>query len=234
MKNKILYIIMVCALGLITMTSCESDSTAGFTRITYYPTFTLLGESTELVPVGASYTDAGVVVMEGENDITSTVITNSNVNTEEIGVYAVTYTANNVDGLPGSARRTVVVYNPEISTDISGSYTTVGETRRVSGTTETPFSDYSISISQIAPGVFYCSDYMGGYYDQRAGYGSAYAMKGYFKLNADNSIEIISGDVAGWGDSYNYLSDAKYDAETESIYWELGYVTFSFYIYLAK
>lgn len=222
MKNKILTF-MICCLAVIGLASCD-ESSKGYTSITYYPVFTLLGDATEIVPVGGTFTDPGVIVMEGEEDITATVEINSNVNTSKIGVYTVTYSAVNVDGFFGSVTRTVAVYDPEPTADISGTYYTAEGTYRLYGDdTTTPFVGYEMNLTQVAPGIYYCTDYFGGYYEQRAGYGSAYAMKGYLKLNADNSIDILSGNVAGWGNSYESLDNAKYDPENGEIYWELAY-----------
>ncbi|KAA6320229.1 hypothetical protein EZS27_029971, partial [termite gut metagenome] len=132
---------------------------------------------------------------------------------------------------------TIIVYDPDVITDLAGTYTTAEGSYRywLSTGVIVPFSGYKINISYIVPGIFYISDYMGGYYDQRAAYGAAYAMKGYFKLNVDNTLDALSGDIAGWGDSFDSFENGKYDPDSGSLYWELGYGgSMVFYITLNK
>ena len=75
---------------------------------------------------------------------------------------------------------------------------------------------------------------MGGYYDQRAGYGSDYAMTGYFALNNDNTITALTADVAGWGDSADEIN-AAYNEATGEIDLEVAYAgSMIFYITLTK
>ena len=68
-----------------------------------------------------------------------------------------------------------------------------------------------------------------------AAYGAAYAMKGYFKLNADNTIEPLSSLLAGWGDSMDSMKEGKYDPETGQISWYIDYAgTMTFYVIMNK
>ena len=91
------------------------------------------------------------------------------------------------------------------------------------GGTITNYAGYTVKIKKAAPGIFYVSDFLGGWYDQRAGYGSAYAMTGYFQLLADNSLVQLSSYVAGWGDSADYCEGATYDPATGTISYVVGY-----------
>lgn len=63
----------------------------------------------------------------------------------------------------------------------------------------------------------------GGYYDQRAGYGSNYAMQGYIQLNPDNTITLLDSYVIGWGDSLDDMTDATIDPVTGQIKWTISY-----------
>ena len=65
-------------------------------------------------------------------------------------------------------------------------------------------------------------------------YGAAYAMTGYLKQNADNSLEILSGNVAGWGDSYSAMENLVYDETTGDISYILTYADMLFFITLTK
>jgi hypothetical protein len=217
--------------------SCEEETTQDISRVTHYVSLEMKGDQIVLVPVGSSYVDEGVVATEGEDDITSSVITRGSVNTSTIGLYYINYQAQNADGYSSSIERTIIVYDPDVTIDLAGTYTTADGSYRhwLSDGAKVLFSGYKINISYTAPGIFYISDYMGGYYDQRAAYGSAYAMKGYFKLNADNTLDALSGDIAGWGDSFASFENGKYDPASGSLYWELGYAgSMIFYITLNK
>ena len=57
--------------------------------------------------------------------------------------------------------------------------------------------DMEIVIFQMEPGIFISAISLGGWYDQRAGYGPDYAMVGKSELNDDNTITPLEGYVAG-------------------------------------
>ncbi|KAA6316400.1 hypothetical protein EZS27_033285 [termite gut metagenome] len=235
MMKKILYSLSLCL--AFVFISCEEDTTQDTSKVTHYVNFEMKGEQTVLVSVGTPYVDEGVVAIEGENDITSSVITAGSVDSSTIGLYYINYKAQNADGYSSSIERTIIVYDPDVTTNLAGTYTTAEGSYRYWLATDVKvlFSGYKIDVSLIAPGIFYISDYMGGYYDQRVGYGSAYAMKGYFKLNVDNTLDALSGDVAGWGDSFDSFENGEYDPASGSLYWELGYGgSMVFYITLNK
>ena len=83
-------------------------------------------------------------------------------------------------------------------------------------------------------GTYTINDMLGGYYEQRAGYGSLYAMEGVFEINADGTIVGISGNVAGWGDSMDSLDDGTYDEATKTISWKVVYAGMDFYVTMNK
>ncbi|MGM9713935.1 MAG: BT_2262 family domain-containing protein [Prevotella sp.] len=238
MKKSILYTI-ASLFAVVMLTAC-SDAEEGLVRVTHYATFELNGadaNNVTTVAVGTPYTDPGCVCMEGDNDITASVVTSGTVDANTLGVYHVTYSAKNVDGFESSITRTVVVYDPTaIDRNIGGTYTTKSGSYRywLSSGAKVAFADYNIDVEYVAPGLYHISDYMGGYYDQRAGYGSDYAMKGYFALNNDNTITALTADVAGWGDSADEVT-AAYDEATGEINLEVAYAgSMIFYITLTK
>lgn len=223
--KKIIYGMMFLA-SMVGLSSCGDEDHTD-TRVTNYVTFNLTGGSTYTLPVGTAYTEPGFTAFEGNEDVASKVIISGNVDDNTVGYYPITYSAVNKDGYAASIQRDVFVYNPDITTDLSGSYTTQAGTNRItigSGAV-VAFSGQSITLTQIAPGIFYVSDLMGGYYDQRAGYGSSYAMRGYISLNTDNTLTPLYGHIAGWGDSYDDGTfSGSYDPATGTINISFSYV----------
>lgn len=111
MKSKLLYL-MVFALATVSLASCDDESTAGLTRITYYPELTMEGPATVYVDKGTTFTDPGYsAILDGE-DVTDQVQVNSNVNMAASGVYSISYAVTNDDGFSSTASRTVVVTDP--------------------------------------------------------------------------------------------------------------------------
>lgn len=224
---------MLC-LSLVALGSCSDDTTQDTSKVTHFVTFTLNGESVMQIPVGSSFTDPGVVAMEGTEDVTSSVKVDGTVNANAIGIYSIQYSAVNQDGFSSSASRTVAVYDPNVSADISGAYTVGKGTFRLRAGVTTAYSGFAITLTQAAPGIFLMSDYLGGYYDQRAGYGSSYALTGYMKLNPDNTVEALTGHVAGWGDDFTAFKDGKYDPTTGTISYTVSYAGMDFTVILTK
>jgi hypothetical protein len=199
----------------ILFTGCERDiTTEDESTITYYVTFELEGESVMSIPIGQAYSEPGFVAVEGETDVTSTVEVSGTVG-EGLGVYELTYAAVNGDEFSSSVSRTVIVYDPEApDTDISGTYSAKVDRR---APYVRSFSGHSVTIEKIATGIFYCSDLLGGFYAQGFGYGQGYAMTGYISLSSDNSINLLSSFVAGWGDSLDDLTDGQLNPTTGEI-----------------
>ena len=231
---------MMLCMSALGFTSCNDDEDQlTDSRLTYYVNLEMLGDAFVQVPIGTSYTDAGCTATMNGQDVTSRIVTSGidAINVNQAGLYTVTYSAINDDGFPASVSRTVAVCDPSITTNIAGTWTTQAGTQRVyKGTTITPFAGYTCKITKVAPGIFSVSDFFAGYYDQRAGYGSSYACKGYVQLLADNTLVCLSNRVAGWGDS---LDDdtfvGSYDPATETLTWDEAYAgSMTFHIILNK
>jgi len=221
--------------SLVIFTGCKDITTEDPSKITYYVNFEILGDKTMMVKVGDAFVDPGVIATEGDNDVTSSVNVSGSVNSNAIGVYTITYSAINIDGYSASASRTVAVYNPAVTTNIAGTYTVADGTHRYAfgNGAVVPYSGYPVTLTYIAPGIFYVNDFFGGYYEKRAGYGASYAMYGYISLNEDNSIDLLSSHVNGWGDDLDDLEDAEYDPDSETIQWGAVYAgAYSFNVIL--
>jgi hypothetical protein len=132
-------------LGVQTVTYDVNDSsgnTAHAERIVNVtdkevPIITLLGTTPVNVPINTSYVDAGATALDNaDGDITANIVTTSNVNTNAIGAYSVTY---DVSDSSGNAAMTVtrivnvVDVTPPVITVLGNSTVTIERT--------TPYND---------------------------------------------------------------------------------------------
>ncbi|GAF05067.1 BT_2262 family domain-containing protein [Saccharicrinis fermentans] len=226
MKDKLILKIFIITLISLISLSCDDDSTGGETGLTVYPTLDLIGESSVIIEKGVDFEDPGYTSFLSGEDVSDEVIVTSNVDVNVPGVYLVTYEITNSDGYPVSKSRTVYVADTTPSVISTSMHSVLTDTHRInhdSDDARTDFAGYEVLFLQTEPGVFYCSDLLGGYYDQRAGYGSGYAMNGYFKLNEDNTISLISSSVPSWGDSADGMRNGFYDPSTGNIAWTIDY-----------
>ena len=70
----------------------------------------LVGESTIELPAGAEYVENGATATDDiDGDLTGSILTSGNVNTDVVGTYSVTYAASDRAGNKGTATRTVKV-----------------------------------------------------------------------------------------------------------------------------
>lgn len=237
MKKYIIYSFLL-AISLLGLAGCEKDSSMDDSRLTYYVAFALKGDDIMLVTVNTPFVDPGVTATLKGADASSRVKVTGNVDTNTIGLYNVTYSAINDDGFKTSVSRKVIVCNPAVTTDISGTYTSVSPTHRLRTGTTVSYSGFDVTITKIAPGFFFVSDFFGGYYFPRLDpktYTSSYVMGGYVKLNEDNTIGLLTSHIASWGDSLDGLAGAVYDPTAKSLYWEASYAgSMTFYVTLNK
>lgn len=204
------YILGVLFLGCIflTLQSCKKETTAGYTDVTVYPVIKLNGEPTVFINSGEDFDDPKASAFLDGVDVSDKLVIKSTVNKDEIGKYSVSYSMVNADGFKVEQIRSVYVVDPTPSSLSSAVYIVQEGTNR-NGTTA--YSGYPIVIYQSAPGIFAISDFLGGYYDQRAAYGPAYAAVGTFKLLSDNTLELVSSSVEGWGDELDELKNGVND-----------------------
>ena len=231
MKKIFLYSIML-GMAVFGFTSCNDDEDQlTDSRLTYYVNLEIQGDAFVQVPIGTPYVDAGCTATMNGQDATSRIVTTGldaiDVNTA--GLYTVTYSAVNDDGFDASVSRTVAVCDPSITTDISGTWEVQAGSYRLYNGNQVPYAGYTVKIRRDAPGIFYVSDFLGGWYEQRAGYGSNYACYGYVQLLEDGTLVNLSSYVNGWGDSLEEDGfEGSYDAETNSIVWDATYTDYPF------
>lgn len=259
--KRLIYSLLVCLSFVVV--SCD-DSTQDPSFITYYVDFEMNGDEVTTVELGTPYVEPGVTAKEQGKDITAQMVTigADEVDVNSPGVYFIEYAATNVDGYSNSITRMVVVYDPSITTDISGEYTTSLDSNRQLPETDddgndvtdengyvwaagAPFTNnFQVSISQVAPGIFYISDMMGGFYAQGRGYGASYAMPVYVSLESDANpvFSIVSGGTSAFGGWYDELTNIVYNpgvTPADGVYpgvlkWSVEYLGMLFNIVLDK
>ena len=224
MKKILFYTLLFC-LASVGFTSCSDDEELTDSKITYYPEMEIQGDKFTILPIGTPYVDKGCKgTLQGE-DCTSGIVTEGveDVDHNTAGLYYVTYSYTNKDGYLTKAKRTVAVCDPSITTNIEGKYKVQSGSYRDNGSAQEEYAKYSVTIRKDAPGLFYISDLLGGYYDQGRGYGSQYAMTGYIQLLSDNTIKLLSSHVDGFGDSLDSMENGKYNPETGEISFDVAY-----------
>lgn len=218
--KKILAYLLVPVLA-VALWSCDK-STEGLTRITYYPTLEVLGESTVIVNVGESYADEGCYAELNGEDVSSEVIATSTVDNSKPGVYSISYIIYNADGFSTTASRTVYVVDPE---NIATLY--LGE----SITSTRHYYDALIYITDNGDGTYHLDDLMGGFQFNglNPGFEPTYDFHAEvdFKINADNSISLTS-EVGSWyfgdtGDIVLGLTSGTYDSAARTFTLEVDY-----------
>ena len=232
MKKNIL---LIAALALLAFgfTSCEKKS-AGHTSITYYAEIVLEGGDMILAK-GSTYVEPGYSAIMAGKDVTDQVKVDGAVNTAASGVYVLTYSMVNADGFASSASRTVVVLDP--ADPIEGYWACDPASFRLNANTGAEVAygyPFEILILSDPRGVYYVDDLLAGWYCQRAGYGTNYAMQAYIGVAADGAISLLQSYVPGWGDTADALDDGLFDPAKGTISYKLtyaGYLIFNVTLY---
>ncbi|MDE6422751.1 MAG: DUF5012 domain-containing protein [Muribaculaceae bacterium] len=206
--------------------SCSKD-TEGLTGITYYPVLELQGPVYDTAVAGTPFQDPGCTASLNGEDYSSNIVvtTKMDLSNPKPGYYSVVYSATNSDGFSASVTRYVLV--SENTDPISGYYTTNGDSfRDYNG--QVFYGGYPEVVYANGDGTYHISDLLAGWYEYRAGYGSAYALGGEIKVDDDGTITLISSFLSGWGDSANGLTDGVFDAEAGTIKYVVSYTDYPF------
>lgn len=154
-KRNLLLILSIAMFAMIS--SCKKDpiintkDRVGISRVTYFANITLAGNNVMSVIKGTSFTDPGATAKAGDKEVPVT--STGTVNTDQVGVYTLNYSAVNDDGFSSSASRTVVVIPSaeEPGVDLSGTYNSVPV-----GSTPGP-----ATITKVAAAVYYTTNCWG-------------------------------------------------------------------------
>jgi hypothetical protein len=103
--------------------ACNDDDSHSINDITA-PIITVLGDTTISIPKNTIYIDAGATAIDNvDGDLTSSIITISNVDTSALGFYTVTYSVSDTEGNNSSASRLVTVFESPVVGDLkNGGY----------------------------------------------------------------------------------------------------------------
>lgn len=222
MKSKLIYLMMI-ALATVSVVGCDDESTAGMTRITYYPELALEGATTLYLDKGAAFADPGYSASLNGEDVTDDVKVTSNVDTANSGVYSISYSITNADGFSSTASRTVIVTDPADA--VEGVYDVDPTSYRLYNGSQVAFGgEYVVLILRNSDGTFAIDDFFAGWYAQRAGYDAAkYSMKGNMSVADNGDITVLNSLVQGWGDSVVSLT-GKVDTAAQTITYDMEYV----------
>ena len=172
----------------------------------------LKGDSYLVWEKGVAYEEPGYVSELNGEDVTSQVTVSGAVDVNKSGIYTLTYTTvKNSDGFDASASRTVVVLDS--SSAIEGFYMNQATSNR-NGTAYG--KNFQVLVIDNGDGTISVDDLLGGWYCQRAGYGTKYAMSGVLGVAEDGTLTLIDSYVPGWGDGLDSF-EGKFDAATSTI-----------------
>ena len=120
----------------------NTEDQVGISRVTHFAVFQMSGSEYMSVVKGSTFTDPGVKAVEGSTEIPVTVT--GSVNTNQTGLYILTYSATNKDGFSATTTRTVVVIaaHEMPGVDLSGKYDYVGS------------STYTSTVTKVAEGTY--------------------------------------------------------------------------------
>ena len=233
--KKIINISLVCLCSILFLASCAEDDAVA-PKVTYYAQLELNGDEYMVTDMGQTFQDPGcTATMKGE-DVSSQVVVSGNVDTSTAGMYDLTYSITNEDGISATVSRHVIVKHS--SDNVAGVYyNTADSYRDYSGTISAFGAEYQIIVVPTDEvGVYEVDDLLGGWYCQRAGYGTSYAMYGTISVDSETgTVEALYGRVPGWNDSYDSFENGTFNANSGLIQYEVSYAgCMTFYISLLK
>lgn len=209
--KKIFLIILVATFVL---GSCKKE-TENVSKVTTYATMTMKSSQNFFWALNTPFVDPGCTAVEGTTDITSKIITSSNVDVTKAGKYSVSYKVQNSDGFYATVTRTVYVC--DLTAPLNGYY--VSNIRRDNAGTIANRGPYAVVIYGRGDGTYQVSDLLGGWYEFGSLYGPTYAGSAVLKLNGDNTFSIVSASKLAWGFPCVFTegTTSTYDAGTKTL-----------------
>jgi hypothetical protein len=227
MKNRKLIYTLFAAL-IIPFNGCEKEF-KDESRITYFPTFVMEGESEVFHTKGEPYTDGTVTATEDGKPLEVSInvvgdvtgYSGITVNSDVIDKYTIRYSATNIDGYIGTTQRTVYIAPPtgDLVTSLEGIYlSNVQRTPTFAAIPQYTGMKY-INIWKTEDNKFEISDALGGYYYIGRDYGYGFAFQGAVVTANNipaNDFTISQSAAPDFGNVAD-ITDFKVDAVNKKI-----------------
>ena len=228
--KKIIYSILSLVM-LTLLVSCGEDTTAGISRIIYYPSFEISnGTQTDLVEAGSDYVTPTAIATEAGTEIASTTsVSGRYTGATEFDVnvpdeYTFTFSAVSGDGYEGSASKSVIVFvTGDMTTSLEGLY--LMSVDRLDPAAESHANMPYAMITKAGDNLFNVSHGVGGFYSNGRGYGDSYRFQG-MQIQVNNmasndfSWPNEAGTNPGFGGSTT-VSNMAVDAAAKTISWDV-------------
>lgn len=135
-----------------------------------------------------------------------------------------------------------VFYDASVTVDMEGSYDADMDLSTFSTYTFAERAAYygktsqctGITCIQTGPGIYYCSDLFGGYFDQIRGHAFMYRMEGYLRVDNDGNVTLLSSCCPGWEDGLDSVSGGHFDSVTGTLTYDLEYSGIEMHIVLLR
>ncbi|GAA5225217.1 BT_2262 family domain-containing protein [Membranihabitans marinus] len=218
MKQIKIIALLCLAIGFF---SCEEESDIVESKITYLPKFEAAGEDYIELTCVEDFVDPGTIAIEGGTEIdVNTVVKGKYFGASSVSTpdeYVISYSAVNVDGIPGAYMREVFKKpcDGDLVTNISGIYSST--VTRITGAVQADLNN--VYIVQLSDNTYGLSHGIGGYYDLGLEYGPDYASLGAVITANDigsNDFTVSDATFPVWGNVVQ-ITNFKVDASTGTI-----------------
>lgn len=188
-----------------TVISCKKDTE--LSKPTFWPILTMNGDKLVIITAGDTYTDAGATATANGEPIE--VVVSNRVDNTTPGVYPVSYSAYNADGIPAVATRTVIVKPDEQLIDadhILGNYTLAVPAR--------PNPIPAMSVTRLDVGLYYTNNMYGS-----NGNNAVINVPAYFYTTDGIVFNIIDASLVGsdFGNNIAYRGTATWNPNTNRL-----------------
>ncbi len=224
--KKVLYSAIFGVMAALSFTSCDEETTAGLTGITYYPVIELNGGDV-VIALGEDYVEPGAVATLNGEDVSDKMTVTNNIDNTEVGLYQVNYSAVNSDGFSASESRNVFVVN-------EGSIATIYRAESQYGSRH--YYNLPIQMYDNGDGTYEVEDILGGFYclgryPGYEAYGYDFWAEATIRVNDDSSVELLGvGDWMWKDDPKIILEEGSYDKATGTFNFVFDFGGAPFYV----
>jgi len=226
LMKKYLYTAIIGAMVALSFTSCDEETSAGLTSITYYPVIELTGGDVAIA-LGENYVEPGAVATLNGEDVSDQMEVTNDIDNSQVGLYHVNYSAVNSDGFSASESRNVYVIN-------EGSIATIYRSECQYGSRH--YYDLPIQIYDNGDGTYEVEDILGGFYCMGRypgyeAYGYDFWCEGTIKVEGSQATLLSTGNWF-WASTPVVQKDGTYDAATGTFTFNFDFSGSNFYVQL--